>query len=265
MSTVTPTTPLVSPPRHIGKRSGLARLAWTELRLLVREPVVLTFVFAFPVITTLVLGNVFDPGDTAFEGVDPAQWYIAAYVGVVLAGIGLITLPVHLAGYRHEGVVRRFRVSLFPTWALPAAQMLVGVVMTLVGMVALLIVAGFAYGIPAVEDPAMTTLGLVLGIATFVSIGAALGSVLPNARSAQGMGMLLFLPSFLLGGGGPPPDAMGDTMQRISDLIPLTHAIRSIQEPWLDVGTPSDHLVILTGWLVAANAVWLWRARRTEG
>lgn len=245
--------------------SSLGRLVWTELRLVVREPVVLTFVFAFPVITVLVLGNVFDAGDTAFEGVDPSQWYIAAYVGVVLAGIGLITLPVHLSGYRHQGVVRRFQVSLFPRWALPAAQMIVGVVMALVGMVALLIVAGLAYGVPAVEDPVMTTVGLALGIATFVSFGAALGSVLPNARSAQGMGMLLFFPSFLLGGGGPPPDAMGDGMQRISDFIPLTHAIRSIQEPWLDVGTPTDHLVILTGWFVAATAVWVWRARRTEG
>ena len=73
--------------------------------------------------------------------------------------------------------------------------------------------------------------------------------------------MLLFFPSFLLGGGGPPPDAMGDGMQRISDLIPLTHAIRSIQEPWLDVGTPTDHLVILTGWLVFATGVWATRSR----
>ena len=101
---------------------------------------------------------------------------------MVLAGIGLITLPVHLAAYRHQGVVRRFRVSLFPRWALPVAQMIVGVVMTAIGIVALLVVAGLAYGVHAVEDPAMTAVGVALGIATFVSFGAALGAVMPNAR-----------------------------------------------------------------------------------
>ncbi len=260
---MTPTSP-VSKSHALGRLSPLARLVWTELWLVVREPVVLTFVFAFPVLTVLVLGNVFDSGDTAFEGIDPAQWYIAAYVGAVLAAIGLIMMPVHLAGYRHQGVVRRFRVSLFPKWALPFAQMVAGLIMAAVGIVALLVVAGLVYGIHAVEDTSATVLALALATTTFVSIGVAFGSVLGNARSAQGMGLLLFFPSFLLGGAGPPPEVMSDGMQRVSDLLPLTHAIRAIQEPWLDIGSPGDHLAVLTGWLVLATGVWIWRARVSE-
>lgn len=244
--------------------ASIVRLVATELRLVAREPVVLTFVFAFPVLTVLVLGNVFDSGDTAFEGIDPAQWYIAAYVGVVLAAIGLIMMPVHLAGYRHQGVVRRFRVSLFPRWALPFAQMIVGLAMAAVGIVALLIVSGLAYGVHAVENVPATVGALLFATITFVSMGVALGSVLPNARSAQGMGMLLFFPSFLLGGAGPPPDVMGDGMQQVSNLLPLTHAIRAIQEPWLDIGSPGDHFVVLAGWLAVSTAVWVWRALAAE-
>ena len=39
------------------------RLLRSELRLLLREPLVLAFVFAFPVVTVLILGGVFDDDD----------------------------------------------------------------------------------------------------------------------------------------------------------------------------------------------------------
>jgi hypothetical protein len=46
-----------------------------------------------------------------------------------------------------------------------------------------------------------------------ISLGITLGMALPRARSAQGFGLLLFFPFFLLGGAGPPPDAMGDRVR----------------------------------------------------
>ena len=76
---------------------SLLRLAATEMKLFVREPMVLTFVFAFPVLTVLILGGVFDDDDPNFEGALPSDYYVAAYIGVVIAAIGLVMLPVHLA------------------------------------------------------------------------------------------------------------------------------------------------------------------------
>ena len=82
---------------------SLMRLAVSELKLFVREPMVLTFVFAFPVLTVLILGGVFDDDDPNFEGALPSDYYVAAYIGVVIAAIGLVMLPVHLASYREPG------------------------------------------------------------------------------------------------------------------------------------------------------------------
>lgn len=64
----------------------------------------LSFVFAFPVVTMLVLGGVFDDNDPAFEGALPSDYYVAAHFGVVIAAVGLIMLPVHIASYRETGV-----------------------------------------------------------------------------------------------------------------------------------------------------------------
>ncbi|MGH9234161.1 MAG: ABC transporter permease [Acidimicrobiales bacterium] len=236
---------------------SLLRLAATELKLFVREPMVLTFVFAFPVLTVLILGGVFDEDDPSFEGAIPSDYYIAAYIGVVIAAIGLVMLPVHLASYRERGVLRRFEVSRYPRWALPAAWILVALAITAVAIAVLLATGQLAYGLPEVDDPGGVVVGTLLGALAFISIGIALGLAMPSARSAQGLGMLLFFPFFLLGGAGPPPDAMGDPMSSIADVVPLTHVVRSIQEPWLDLGTPTRHLAVLAGLSVLATAGWL--------
>lgn len=244
--------------------SGLGRLLWTELKLVLREPIVLTFVFAFPALTVLVLGGVFDGDGGGFGGADPAHWYLAAYIGVVISATGLIMLPVHLAGYRERGVLRRFQVSRFPRWALPTAHVLVGLVMCAVGIAVIVAVVALTGGVPAPDDWARTIAGLLLSAFAFVSIGVALGLALPSARSAQGLGMLLFFPFLLLSGAGPPPNSMGDGMRAVSDAIPLTHVIRSIQEPWLGLGVPNDHFLVVTGLLAVATVTWLALASRSR-
>jgi ABC-2 type transport system permease protein len=236
---------------------SLLRLAVTELKLFLREPIVLTFVFAFPVLTVLVLGGVFDDDDPNFEGALPSDYYVAAYIGVVIAAIGLIMLPVHLASYRERGVLRRFDVSRYPRWALPAAWILVAMAISAVAVAVLLVTGTVVYGLPALDDPLGVVIGTLLGAFTFVSIGIAVGMALPSARSAQGLGMLLFFPFFLLGGAGPPPEAMGDPMSTIANVVPLTHVIRAIQEPWLDLGNPTGHLAVLGTLAVAATLGWV--------
>jgi ABC-2 type transport system permease protein len=242
---------------------SLLRLAVTELKLFVREPMVLTFVFAFPVLTVLILGGVFDDDDPNFEGALPSDYYVAAYIGVVIAAIGLVMLPVHLASYRERGVLRRFDVSRYPRWALPAAWILVALSITLVAIAVLLVTGQLVYGLPEPDDLLRVVIGTLLGALAFISIGIALGMALPSARSAQGLGMLLFFPFFLLGGAGPPPDAMGDPMSSIANAVPLTHVVRSIQEPWLDLGNPTGHLIVLAALVVLATTVWIALSTRT--
>jgi ABC-2 type transport system permease protein len=236
---------------------SLLRLAATEMKLFMREPMVLTFVFAFPVLTVLVLGGVFDDDDPNFEGALPSDYYVAAYIGVVIAAIGLIMLPVHLASYRERGVLRRFDVSRYPRWALPAAWILVAMVITVVAVAILLVTGDLVYGLPNPDNLPGVAVGALLGAFAFISIGITLGMALPTARSAQGLGMLLFFPFFLLGGAGPPPDAMGDPMSSIAKVVPLTHVVRSIQEPWLDLGSGTGHLIVLAALALLATAGWV--------
>jgi ABC-2 type transporter len=104
--------------------TAVGRLVRAELRLMTRDPLVLTFVFAFPIVTMLIIGGAFGTHpDQAFDYTNPSHWYVASYLTVVIAATGLVMLPVHLASYRERGVLRRFAAAGFPRWSFAIAQL----------------------------------------------------------------------------------------------------------------------------------------------
>ena len=96
---------------------------------------------------------------------------------------------------------------------------------------------------------------LLFGAVAFVSLGVLLGSLLPSARAAQAVGLLLFFPSFLLGAGGPPPNVMGATLRNIADVLPLTLVTNSIRQPWLGLGNATGTMFAVVGLSVLAAVV----------
>lgn len=247
-----------------GDLTMLRRMTGIELRLAAREPLVLSFVFAFPVVLVLVLGGIFDDGDPAFEGADPSDFYAAAYVAVAIGAIGLVMLPAQVAAYRERGVLRRFRAAGIAGWVFPTAIAIVSLAMTVIAALLVVATAAATYGLPAVGAPVRTLLYGVLAAVSFVSFGTLLGWLMPGARSAQGVGLTLFIPMFLLGGGGPPPDVQTSAMNTLSKFLPLTHVLRAIQEPWLGIGDGTDHAIVLVGILVVCTAGWVWLSRQAD-
>jgi ABC-2 type transport system permease protein len=178
----------------------------------------------------------------------------------VIAATGLVMLPVHLASYRERGVLRRFAAAGFPRWSFAVAQLIVGLLTTAVACALLLAVAEPVYGIPAVHDPWRVAVALPLGAIAFISLGVLLGTLLPSARAAQAVGLLLFFPSFLLGAGGPPPHVMGSVVKQIAGPLPLTLLTNAVRAPWLGLGPATGSLIGVAVLTVAATAV---AARRT--
>jgi ABC-2 type transport system permease protein len=240
--------------------TAIGRLVKAELKLMTRDPLVLTFVFAFPIVTMLIIGGAFgtrpNPG---FDNADPAHWYVASYLTVVIAATGLVMLPVHLASYRERGVLRRFAAAGFPRWSFAIAELVVGLITTAVACALLLAVAAPVYGLPALHDGWRVGVALAIGAVGFVSLGVLLGTLLPSARSAQAVGLLLFFPSFLLGAGGPPPNVMGAAVRHIASPLPLTLLTNAVREPWLGLGPATGSLVGLVLLSVAFTVVAAWR------
>lgn len=235
--------------------SPVDTLAATEARLQLREWGLLVFAFAFPPLMLLVLAGVFAGEDRAFGGIDGSAFYVVGYLAVPAASIALTGLPVQVAAYRERGVLRRYAASGVSTLHVLLAQAAVALGTMLLGAGVVLAVAAATHGVPAVTDPGRALGVLVLGQLMLLTLGIALGLVFRSVRIANAVGMLVFFPVFLLGGGGPPPGVMPDTMQDIADLLPLTPVTAGLRDAWLTGAAVGDDVTRILAWWVVALAV----------
>ena len=234
----------------------LAKLTWVEMKLFSREPITVIFSLAFPLVMLLVLAGVFgNEVDPEFRDAIPVDYYVPGYLAIVIASIGLIGLPVHLAAYRERGILRRFRASSVSPWSLFAAQVTVSFVLAVVGSVLLVVAAVVIYDAQLPESPARLLLAFVISTLSFVSLGFLIGTLLASARAAQAVGLLLFLPMWLLSGAGPPRGVMGGAMRAISDVLPLTYVVTSLQDAWLGLGSSVIEILVLMGVILVAGAL----------
>jgi ABC-2 type transport system permease protein len=196
-----------------------------------------------------------ETGKLIFRGVPPTEYYASAYVALVAAGVGLVSLPSHVAAYREHGIFRRFRASGFSASTVFAAQVAVSLTMAFFGAAFVLVAMKLAYGVRLPDRPVEALAVFILIALVFSALGILLGAVLPTARAAQGAGILLFFVMLILSGAGPPPEVMSSTMQHIADVLPLTHAIRLLQDQWLGFDWTGVALAALGGFLVASTAL----------
>ena len=230
----------------------LLKLSWVEIKLFIREPITMVFTFALPVLFLFVMGGVFgnvpDPG--FYRGVGAIDFYVPAYIGLVITSIGVIGLPVHLTAYRERGVLRRLRASSISVWSLLGSQIIVSLFIAILGGILMVVIAMLVYDVSLPELPGLLVPAFLLGTLSFAAVGFLLGAVFPTTRSAQGIGLILFFVMLILGGAGPPREVMTDVMQLAGDLMPTRYVILSMQDPWLGFGWHQDASLIVAGIMV---------------
>ena len=246
---------------RIRDRSVTGKLLAQELRLVSRDPFTLIFAVGFPVLCMLTLGGVFGTEPAHGFPINPSHYYIASYFTVMIGAVGFVMLPIHIASYRERGVLRRFTAAGFSRWSFLFAESWLGLIAIGVAGVVLLLVAAPVYGVPAMQDPLRAGAGIVVGSIAFVSIGVLLGTLLPTARAAQAVGLLLYFPSFLLGVGGPPTSVMPPVLRAIAENQPLALANQAIRDPWLGLGDGTGPLLVVAAIAVAATALATPRSR----
>ncbi|MDJ0962181.1 MAG: ABC transporter permease [Acidimicrobiia bacterium] len=218
---------------------ALAKLSWLELKLFVREPLTVVFSLVLPLVILFVLGGVFGneasgPGeDVVYRGIGPMTYYIPAYLALVVASVCVISIPTHLAGNRERGVLKRFHASSVSALTVAGAELVVALVLSAVSGMILIVAARIAYDFEGPESLPATIGVFVLLAAGFAAFGIFLGAVMPTARAAQAVGMLVWFVMLMLGGAGPPPEVLTDAMRAVSDLTPLWHAVQMMQDVWL--------------------------------
>ncbi len=228
-------------------RRLVGKLAWLEMKLLLREPITVVFVLLLPMVMLYVLGGIFGNEAQAgiYRGVGAMDYYIPAYLALVAASVTLISLPSHIASYRERGVLRRFRASGISGLTILGAEVAVSLGLALAAGGVLILAASPFFEFSTPQSIPLTMAGFTVVLLAFSSMGVFLGALFPTARAAQASGMLLWFLLLFLGGAGPPKEVLTVPLQAVSDWTPLWHAVVVMHHGWLGLDPGLSWLIVL--------------------
>jgi ABC-2 type transport system permease protein len=133
-------------------RLAFGKLLKSEAKYAWRAPLGLLLGVAVPVLVLVVLGLI--PGANkplkSFDGSTAFSVYFPALVAFALAVLALLSLPIHLATYREQGILRRMSTTPVPPVWILAAQVIINLALAVVALLILVVAgtAGFGLGTP---------------------------------------------------------------------------------------------------------------------
>ena len=236
----------------------LWKLTLIGAKLYLREPVAAFFTIVFAPMMLVLFGSIY--GNTPsplFGGRGTIDISVPAYIGLIIATVGLISVPIGVASRREAGVLRRYRATPLRLAIYLTADVLVYFGMTLLGVVLLILTGKIGYNVRFDGNVVSVLAGFSLGALSFFALGFLIAGLAPTARIAQTVGMVIAFPMMFLSGATIPLEVLPATVREVARFIPLTHVVTLLRGLWAGEAW-SKHLtevVVLVGVLVVGTAI----------
>lgn len=163
--------------RHLGRILATTRAGWQSF---LRRRTAVFFTFFFPAIIVVIFGVLIETGATG-EGLfaQPAGWYIAGYLAVVVLFTPLSRVGSEVARHREGNQFEKLATTPLRRWEWLIAQTIVNTVV--IGLASLLLlgllVAGTSATVPRSAATILVVPFVFVGVALFCAVGALLGSL----------------------------------------------------------------------------------------
>ncbi len=238
---------------------GVMKFFVMQFKLYLREPVAFFFSLACPALLLLLFGFIYgnDPSP-AFWGrnfgtVDAS---VPAYAGIIIGTVALMGIPIDTAASREMGVLRRYRATPLRPAAYLLASVAVYLMIALLGMAILVVIGKLVFGLRIAGSWLNVLAAVTLSALSFYSLGYLLASLVPTARAAQVVGMVIFFPMMFLSGAGMPLQLLPEGLRKVSDFLPLSYVVRLVQGLWFGESWSNLWLsvLVLVGMLLIATA-----------
>jgi ABC-2 type transport system permease protein len=221
---------------------SLLKMTWMEAKLFLREPVGFFFTLIFPLMMLFLFGSIYGNSPSEyFNGQGTVDISVPAYTAMIIATTSLLGLTITVTTYRENGVLRRLRTTPINPFIVLVAQVIVLFVVTLLGMLLLIVAGKLVYNLHFGGNALNVLMGFVLSILSFFALGFILAGLMPTARTAQVVGMVILYPMLFLSGAGFPRELLPESIKKIANFLPLTYVVTLLRGLW--VGDPwSKHL-----------------------
>jgi ABC-2 type transport system permease protein len=232
-------------------RAAFGMIVLNESRIARRLPLGLLVGVVLPTVLLVIIGSVRHNRQhlQALGGLTTFNAYVPVFLAMVIAALAFYGLPIPLAVYRDQGVLRRLSTTpVPPAWVL-AAQLILNVSFAVVEMGLLLIVAMTGFGVAAPKSAGGLMLALLLSMAGVFAIGLWV-SAIARPRTAGVLAAVCFFPLMFFAGLFFPRAEMPRALLDASNLTPLGAAVQAIQSALLDGFPPAAPLLILPAYAV---------------
>ncbi|PKN84056.1 MAG: ABC transporter permease [Chloroflexi bacterium HGW-Chloroflexi-8] len=214
--------------------NSLLKMTWMELKLFFREPIGAFFTLVFPLMMLFLFGSIYgNEPSKYFNGYGTVDISVPAYTAMIIATTGLMSLAITMSAYRENGVLRRLRTTPISPLLILTAQVVVLLLMTIIGMVLLVIAGKLVYHMRFEGNVFDVILGFILSSLSFFAIGFVIAGFMPNARTAQIVGMVILYPMLFLSGAGFPRELLPETIKKVSTFLPLTYVVNLLRGLWI--------------------------------
>jgi ABC-2 type transport system permease protein len=226
--------------------SAFTAIARTETRLFLREPLLVFWSLAFPVLLLTIFGFIptfseVDPG----SGIRIIDVYVPVMILLSMTFVAVTGVATNLGTYRERKVLKRLATTPAGWRRLIDAQLALSAGVVAVVAVLVVLVGRLGFAVPLPQNPAGYVLVLLLTTAAMLGLGLLIGALAPSAKVASAVGSMAFFPLMFFGGLWLPVQAMPDVLVRISELTPLGAASLSLHEAALGGWPEPGHLVVL--------------------
>jgi len=246
-----------------------AALLWHQIRYeqlsFWRNPQSAFFTFAFPVVIITIFGLLFrsGSGSSYFYGLTALQYYVPTIAALSVVGSCYSQLAIVLAQRRQDGILKRVRATPLPAWAY-FLGLLAHCIMVSVVDVALIVGIGSIFGMPLPTHWAAIAVTLVLGAASFCTLGVAVASLIRNSEAAPAVVQLVLFPLLFISGTYLPIHSAA--LNRIAGALPVRPFNQALLGPFAQhTGFEWKDLGVLLAWGAVGALVAIRRFRWNPG
>lgn len=226
-----------------------------------RNPQSAFFTFIFPIVIIVIFGAVFNSGkrDSFYYGLTGLQYYIPTIAALSVLGACYSQLAIALSIRRQNGILKRIRATPLPAWAYFAGLVAHCILLSIIE-VALIIGVGALYGVPLPSHWTALIVTLILGAASFCTLGVAVASLIRNSEAAPAVVQFILFPLVFISGTYFPIHST--VLNNIADVLPVRPFNEALIGPFAqDTGFDWNHLAVLLAWGVVGGFVAVRRFR----
>jgi ABC-2 type transport system permease protein len=212
-----------------------------------RDGEMIFWTLAMPVFFLVLFSFAFSDGITSKS----SAFLVPGIIGAQVLSSGFWGVGVMLATFREKHLLRRVYVTPMPAWVFFASLVTYRVAILAAQAIILITVGALLFHVRITGNPLAILAILLLGTATFVSLGTIIGALARTTEGANNIASILTVPLAFLSDAYIPIDRFPHAVSTALRLLPSTQFIETFRA----VSVGGKPLTAFAAWIVAL-ALW---------